>query len=55
MLQDAWDPSFFQILKLEAVVSEVQEPPFPPPAEAARPNLQMVAYQFSLFLYLGFT
>ena len=41
------DPSFFQILKLYLQKSRTP-PPFP--AEAAQPNLQMVAYQLCLFL-----
>ena len=42
-------PVFFS--KPEAVASEGQDPPPPPPGEAARPNLQVVAYQLCVFLY----
>ena len=45
----ALGPVFFS--KPEAVASEGQDPPPPPPGEAARPNLQVVAYQLCVFLY----
>ena len=48
MLLNRLGPVFFS--KPEAVASEGQDPP-PPPGKAAQPNLQVVAYQFCVFLY----